>query len=221
MGLKPILSSASRSSSTRSALSGSQFLWLSIEVMASSSSVAFAMPMSLSHSQASVSEVAVVKKDSAPLVTTDSLSVSSCSPLFLRAILYLLFLRSCQPCAGDSHSSDEDSPPVEEEDTTSGPAPPPRRMGLLVNSGSAVLRRQKLLRSRSTDLRSGKLPSSSAGVDEDRLKSDLEVAIREVSARATLSVMLLQWPLRSEMSPSSLSNIPSVLAPTSSLTLSP
>ena len=41
----------------------------------------------------------------------------------------------------------------------------------------------------------GKLPSSSAGVDEDRLKSDLEVAIREVSAWATLSVMLLQWPL--------------------------
>ena len=44
--------------------------------------------------------------------------------LFLRAILYLLFLRSCHPCTGDSHSSDEDSP-VEEEDTT------PRRMGLL------------------------------------------------------------------------------------------
>ena len=41
----------------------------------------------------------------------------------------------------------------------------------------------------------GKLPSSSADVDEDRLKSDLEVAIQEVSACATLSVMLLQWPL--------------------------
>ena len=59
------------------------------------------------------------------------IDVPICTCLFLRAILYLLFLRSCQPCTGDSHSSDEDSPPVEEEDTTSGPAPPPRRMGLL------------------------------------------------------------------------------------------
>ena len=49
----------------------------------SSSSEAFATPMSLSHSQASVSEVVVVRKDSAPLVTTDSLSASSCSPLEL------------------------------------------------------------------------------------------------------------------------------------------
>ena len=43
--------------------------------------MALASPMSLSHSQASVSEVLVVRKDSAPLVVTDSLSASSCSPL--------------------------------------------------------------------------------------------------------------------------------------------
>ena len=41
----------------------------------------------------------------------------------------------------------------------------------------------------------GKLPSSSAGVDEEILKSDLEVAIKEVLACAMLWVMLLQWPL--------------------------